>query len=111
VLRPDGSDTGLALTPYLRSGQDGQWVEDEKGWGVTHASSGSLISGPHGSVSEAQDLAGQLSSLRWTADRVPAQDVTQARQIIKAYRSERSETQLENERAIEDRVGVKKREL
>jgi hypothetical protein len=87
VLRPDGSDTGLALTPYVRTGADGQVVEDEQSWGVSHAGSGSLIGGPYSSLSEAQDLAGRLSSVNWTkeVDQIPAQDVAQARQIIDAY--------------------------
>jgi hypothetical protein len=86
VVRPDGSETGLAVTPYVREGENGQLVEDDRNWGVTHASSGSLISGPYRSVSQAQGLATQLSGLRWTATRVPAEDVHQAKQIISAYR-------------------------
>ncbi|MBE7556701.1 MAG: hypothetical protein HS126_37095 [Anaerolineales bacterium] len=86
VVRPDGTDTGLAVTPYVREGENGQLVEDDQNWGVTHASSGSLISGPYRSVSQAQGLATQLSGLRWTAARVPAEDVNQAKQIISAYR-------------------------
>jgi hypothetical protein len=86
VVRPDGSETGLAVTPYVREGENGQLVEDDQSWGVTHAASGSLISGPYRSVSQAQGLATQLSGLRWTAARVPAEDVTQAKQIISAYR-------------------------
>jgi hypothetical protein len=86
VVRPDGADTGLAVTPYVREGENGQLVEDDQNWGVTHASSGSLISGPYRSVSQAQGLATQLSGLRWTAARVPAEDVNQAKQIISAYR-------------------------
>jgi hypothetical protein len=86
VIRPDGSDTGLAVTPYVREGENGQLVEDDQSWGVTHASSGSLISGPYRSVSRAQGLATQLSGLNWTAARLPAEEVSQARQIVKNYR-------------------------
>lgn len=86
VVRSDGSDTGLAVTPYVRESEQGQLVEDDQSWGVTHAASGSLISGPYGSVGQAQGLATQLSGLRWNATRMPAEDVTQARQIVSAYR-------------------------
>lgn len=86
VLRPDGSETGLAVTPYVRESESGQLVEDERNWGVTHAASGSLISGPYRSVSQAQGLASHLSGLRWTAAQVPAEDVAQAKQIVSAYR-------------------------
>ncbi len=86
VVRPDGSDTGLAITPYVREDENGQPVEDDCRWGVTHAASGSLVSGPYESVSQAQGLATQLSGLGWAAGRVPAEDVSQAKQIIGAYR-------------------------
>ena len=86
VVRPDGSDTGLAVTPYVRKGENGQLVEDDQSWGVTHAASGSLISGPYRSISQAQGLATRLSGLRWTAARVPAEDVNQARQFAQDYR-------------------------
>lgn len=85
VVRPDGSDTGLAVTPCVWEGDGGQLVEDEKRWGVTHTASGNLISGPYDTLSQAQGLATQLSDLRWTGSRVPATDVEQAKQIISAY--------------------------
>lgn len=96
VIRTDGSETGLAITPYVQEGENGQLVEDDQRWGVTHATSGSLISGPYPSQTQAQGLATQLSGLRWTAARVPAKDVTQAKQIIRAYRRRQTESQDEN---------------
>lgn len=93
VVRPDGSDTGLAITPYVREGENGGLGEDDQAWGVTHTASGSLISGPYASVAQAQGLATQLSELRWTAARVPAGDVEQARRIVSAYRRRDAESQ------------------
>jgi len=84
VLRSDGSDTGLAITPYLRD-EGGQLVEDQEKWGVTHAGSGSLISGPYNNISQAQGLAAQLADLNWTAAQVPPGDVARARQIVSNY--------------------------
>jgi hypothetical protein len=85
VVKPDGTDTGLAITPYVREGAGGQPVEDETAWGVTHTRSGSLIGGPYESLAKAQGLATKLSYLRWTAPVVPAADVAQARQMIDEY--------------------------
>ena len=96
VVRPDGSETGLAITPYVQEGENGQLVEDDQRWGVTHAASDSLISGPYPSLSQAQGLATQLSGLRWTAGRVPAKDVTQAKQIISTYRHSQTGSQAKD---------------
>ena len=93
VVRSDGSDTGLAITPYFRQAEDGQYSEDQNAWGVTHAGSGSLISGPYDNVAHAQGLATRLSPLPWTAPVVPSQDVEQARQIIKTYQQSAEEGQ------------------
>ena len=93
VVRSDGSDTGLAITPYFRQAEDGQYSEDQNAWGVTHAGSGSLISGPYDDVVRAQGLATRLSPLLWTAPVVPSQDVEQARQIIKTYQQSAEEGQ------------------
>lgn len=86
VLRPDGSDTGLAITPYLEQDQNGRVVEKEEAWGVTHTGTGGLLDGPYPSISQAQGLATELSDLRWTEGRIPQADVAQARQIIDRYR-------------------------
>jgi hypothetical protein len=83
VLRPDGQDTGLAITP--RVSEEGKEVEGA--WCVTHAASGNLISGPYSSIAQAQGLASQLSPLPWTAPGLSAQDTARAKQIINQYRS------------------------
>jgi hypothetical protein len=84
VVRPDGGDTGLALTPTLNPG--GEPVANS--WGVTHTASGSLVSGPYPDLQQAQSLATQLSGLRWSNLRVPAEDVEQARKIISTFQGE-----------------------
>ncbi|MCL4298074.1 MAG: hypothetical protein KJ077_20195 [Anaerolineae bacterium] len=81
LVRSDGSDTGLALTPTLNA--NGEIIADS--WGITHTVSGSLVSGPHPDLKQAQALATQLAGLRWGNLRVPATDVEQARQIIAAF--------------------------
>jgi hypothetical protein len=84
VVRADDSRTGLAITPYV--GQQGNGESKPGGWGITHVGTGALIDGPYDSVDQAQGLANQLASLRWTGTAVPKADVTQARQVIKRYR-------------------------
>lgn len=95
VVRPDGSDTGLAITPHLRStwrpaqvepGDKGQTVERPDAWSVTHAGSGALIDGPYPTIAQAQGLATELSALRWTASSVPKADVDRAKALIGQYR-------------------------
>ncbi len=81
VLRPDGQDTGLAITPQVEEGK-----EVEGAWCVTHAASGNLVSGPY-SMAQAQEMATQLSPLPWTASSLSAQDTARAKQIIKQYQS------------------------
>lgn len=78
VVRPDGGDTGLALTPTLNANDE----PEANSWGVTHTASGSLVSGPYPDLKQAQVLATQLSGLRWAGLRVPTADIEQARHII-----------------------------
>jgi hypothetical protein len=84
VIRPDGSDTGLAITPGVTQGENGP-VEQPGEWGITHTGTGGLISGPYSDLSKAQQLASQLSGLRWTESNVPKSDVMKAKNIIKAF--------------------------
>ena len=69
VLRPDGSDTGLALTPALKlSDQGGEVEADTSRWWVTHIPSGKHVpgAGAYDRPEEAQLLAGVLAQLDWT---------------------------------------------
>ena len=86
VVRPDGSDTGLAITPHLEQGDKGQTVERPDAWSVTHAGSGALIDGPYPTIAQAQGLATELAALRWTASSVPKADVDRAKALIGQYR-------------------------
>jgi hypothetical protein len=81
VVRADGSDTGLAITP-CQAGANGS---EQPRWGVTHAAGGALIDGPFNSPQAAQQLAAKLTPLRWTERQVPAADVSRARAIVKAH--------------------------
>jgi hypothetical protein len=82
VVRADGSDTGLAVTPYLKSGQPAGQTE---AWGVTHTGSGALVDGPYASVDQAQALATKLSNLAWTGP-LSKQEIGQAHRIVQAHR-------------------------
>ncbi len=86
LLRPDGTETGLAITPRMKQTEAGQLVEDTTAWSVTHAGSGALIGGPYDSVARSQALATQLSPLRWTESTVPREDVLKAQQIIQDFK-------------------------
>lgn len=71
VLRLDGRDTGLAITPSLklpeRPGEPVQ--EDTRQWWLTHISSGKTLgSQPYESLEEVGLLAGLLAQVDWTRD-------------------------------------------
>lgn len=71
VLRPNGYDTGLALTPALRLRQeDGAVEEDTQRWWLTHIPSGKHIpgAGAYERPEQAHRLAGILAQLDWTRD-------------------------------------------
>jgi len=86
VVRADGSDTGLAVTPYLEAGQaNGKPAVKADAWGVTHTGSGALVDGPYDSAGQAQELATKLSNLSWTGT-MSKQEVGQAQRIVQAHR-------------------------
>jgi hypothetical protein len=85
VVRPDGAETGLAITPYLEQ-KDGRTVESKTTWGVTHTGTGALIEGPFESVAQAQGLATALAPLRWTKTPLPQADMDRARALIEQHR-------------------------
>jgi len=88
VLRADGSETGLAITPHVTQEAGQPPVENKNAWGVTHLASGGLLSGPHRSVDEAQALAANLATLRLDRAQPPAADVERAKRMVQAYRQE-----------------------
>jgi hypothetical protein len=85
VLRPDGADTGLAITPALRQDEAGQITPDTETWHLTHAGSGLLIGGPYRAVSQAHGLARKLAGLDWTQPALPPADLARAQALIAAY--------------------------
>ena len=90
VVRDDGSDTGLAITPYLDSGQaNGKPAVKADAWGVTHTGSGALVDGPYDNIDQAQELATKLSNLSWSRA-MSKQEVGQAQRIVQAHRKSRS---------------------
>ncbi|MCB0190376.1 MAG: hypothetical protein KDJ65_00380 [Anaerolineae bacterium] len=73
LLRPDGSDTGLALTPNLKAetGADGQAVirEDTGQWWITHIPSGRVVTDQaYGNLETAHMLGSILAQMDWTRD-------------------------------------------
>lgn len=70
VVRPDGRDTGLALTPALKMNDQGDVAEDTGRWWVTHIPSGKHIpeAGPYERPEEGELLASVLAQLDWTRD-------------------------------------------
>jgi hypothetical protein len=69
VLRGDGRDTGLAITPGLKV-TDEEIQEDTGRWNLLHISSGKSIpgAGPYASPEEARLLAGVLAQQDWTRE-------------------------------------------
>jgi len=73
MVRPDGSDTGLALTPNLKAetGADGQAVirEDTSQWWITHIPSGRAVTDQaYDNLETAQTLGNILAQMDWTRD-------------------------------------------
>jgi hypothetical protein len=88
VVRADGSETGLALTPYLTRSEPEGAIERSEQWGLTHLSSGALVSGPYASVAEAQELASQLAPLDWTKPRLSVAERQRAKTMIDQYQAD-----------------------
>lgn len=93
VLRTDGRDTGLALTPAVQIGQlqeDGtQAVREDTGqWMITHIPSGrSLGNRAFGNLETARVLAGILAQVDWTRDerQITDREVSQVTQTFDYY--------------------------
>jgi len=66
VLRTNGRDTGLAITPVMRITGTGELTENNNQWGVTHVSTGVTLADPYAGPQEAQMLAGILAQEDWT---------------------------------------------
>lgn len=92
LLRPDGSDTGLAITPALKIGplRDGvQEVEEDTGrWWLTHIPSGKTLGNrPYATPQEAQLLGNVLAQLDWTRpeDEITDYEISQVAETVRHY--------------------------
>ena len=74
VVKPDGAETGLALTRPVSSARDG--------WMITHTDSGLAMGGPYDSVQAAQTIAGQLAVVVEDDRLSQAEKMKAARKII-----------------------------
>jgi hypothetical protein len=92
LLRPDGLDTGLAISPDLnverRANGQVQVEEDTSRWWITHIASGrTLVNQPYSSLAEAQMLGNILAQIDWTRDEgeIPAAEYHRASATIALY--------------------------
>ncbi len=89
VLRANGSDTGLALTPHLDENNTPQ-----DGWVVTHSQTGRMISGPFDTQNEAHNLTSQLATIMtWNQKRMPTNDLRQAATIVTQHRRKQAKSE------------------
>lgn len=97
VLRENGADTGLAVTPALRVTGDGGVEEDTQRWWLTHIPSGKHIpgAGAYGQKEEAELLAGVLAQIDWTRDEdeLTADEIRQVAATVTAYNAALAEQQ------------------
>jgi hypothetical protein len=90
VLRPDGSDTGLALNPGLklsqRNGVAAAVIEPGQWW-LTHIASGKGVAGPYSTPETAHQLAGVLAQLDWSCSEseLTPTEVEQLRATVTAF--------------------------
>lgn len=90
VLRPDGSDTGLAINPGLkvsqRNGVAAVVIEPGQWW-LTHIPSGKGIAGPYPSAEEPHQLAAILAQVDWTREEkeLSATEIGQLQETIRAF--------------------------
>lgn len=73
LVRPDGYDTGLAITPGLKTQRDARGAlviqEDPGQWWLTHLSSGRRVTDqPYSQREQAHVLGNILAQLDWTRD-------------------------------------------
>ncbi len=87
VLRRNGLDTGLAISPAIQPNGRGGLREDTSRWFVTHVQTGLELAGPYAHPAEAQMLASVMAQADWTqpAENMTMQMVRRARATITAY--------------------------
>jgi hypothetical protein len=94
MVRPNGSDTGLALTPNLKAetGADGKVVirEDTSQWWITHIASGMAVTDrSYSNLETAHVLGNILAQMDWTRDETEFTTVTFFNQTLAEARQER----------------------
>ena len=88
VVDQRGFDTGLAVTPTLKTEADGAVAEEPGRWRLTHIDSGKALDGVYGSPEEAQAVAGVLAQIDWTKPEreLTEAEINRAQATIRAYR-------------------------
>lgn len=90
VLRPDGSDTGLAINPGLklsqRNGVAAVVIEPGQWW-LTHIASGKGVAGPYPTPETTHQLAGIMAQLDWSRseNELTPTEIEQLRATVKAF--------------------------
>ena len=87
VYTPNGTGTGLAITPLVTRDGQGNLVTDKRQWNITHLKSGLAMAGPYPSVEETRRLASILAQVDWRrdADALSRREVAASQQVIQAY--------------------------
>jgi hypothetical protein len=87
VYTPNGTGTGLAITPVVTRDDQGNLVTDRRQWNITHLKNGLAMAGPYPSLEEARRLASILAQVDWRrdADALSRREVAATRQVIRAY--------------------------
>ncbi len=92
VMRPDGSDTGLAINPGLKVSQRNgvsQVVIEAGQWWLTHLASGKGLAGPYPTLEAAHRLAGILAQADWSRDEseLTTREMEQLKETIKSFQT------------------------
>lgn len=97
ALRPNGLDTGLALTPALLPAGQGGLREDASAWSITHIASGKGLSGPYPSPQAAKPLVDILAQLDWSRSEaeISGAELRQAQATAAAFQQVQAEAKAE----------------
>lgn len=116
VLRPDGSDTGLAINPGLkvsqRNGVAAVVVEPGQWW-LTHIPSGKGIAGPYATTEETHQLATILAQVDWTRseNELTQTEIDQLRETVRGFNRTLTDARPQTTAASRQRqLGLKKEE-
>jgi hypothetical protein len=87
VYTPNGTGTGLAITPLVTRDDQENLITSKRQWNVTHLKSGLVMAGPYPSVEEARRLASILAQVDWRrdADALSRRELAATRQVVEAY--------------------------